>query len=252
MASINLERQSEISLKIPKCVGVVGCGGVGSWVAYVLALSGVENIWLFDYDTVSDHNLNRLPVPQSEIGQLKTEAVKRLILSVRPDSNVYSCGKFIPRVVNMLSDFCAKVNCIVATTDTKASRLEVMEWAKEVLRYKRIKYYEAAAEGETGSATSSVPEWCTPQENQPGYASVPVWVGPCIASAYLVVNHILHGKEMVDNTHRLGWNKTTDTLEFYSEQDSVEYEEVEVEEELHEAEEDLDEENDEEKQEVEF
>jgi len=76
-------RQSGLSLYIPTRVAVVGCGGVGSWVALFLGLIGVPRICLIDKDVVDKHNLNRTPFTDMHVGQPKVEAVTELIYERR-------------------------------------------------------------------------------------------------------------------------------------------------------------------------
>jgi hypothetical protein len=225
MADI-MERQAELKLRLPKCVAVVGCGGVGSWVAYFLALAGVEKLWLFDDDEVSDHNLNRIPFPMSSVGKKKTQATAELITTVRPDCNVLAAGAFTADVADACQ-LASEISWIVATTDTLASRQQIFKWAKKNGPH----YIEAAAEGEFGSCTGEPAEWFTPQELQPGYASVPVWVGPCVWAASIAVAHIIHGTRIGDRAIRLGWEKIKDKYgirkEEFSMYDSRVEEEVE-------------------------
>jgi len=77
-------RQKELNLKVPEGVMVVGCGGVGSWVGLFSALAGVENILLVDPDVIEEHNLNRTPFTQTQVGQNKAEALGFLIKERRP------------------------------------------------------------------------------------------------------------------------------------------------------------------------
>src|SRR5208283_240197 len=93
-----LARQESLNLRLPRGVLVVGCGGVGSWIAYFLALAGCRNLWLFDGDLVSDHNRNRLLVPPSAIGKPKSEAVADTIRLFRPDAHLISLGAFSPEL----------------------------------------------------------------------------------------------------------------------------------------------------------
>lgn len=67
---------------------VIGCGGIGNWVAINLALVGVGQIILFDNDTVGASNLNRTLFKLSHIGQPKVKAVKDLIAERRKDTIV--------------------------------------------------------------------------------------------------------------------------------------------------------------------
>jgi hypothetical protein len=195
------ERQEALNLTIPVSVMVVGCGGVGSWTAYFLALAGVKKIWLFDGDTISESNLNRIPVPRKEIGQHKAKAVERLIKSIRPDCEVLAAGNFSPEIAKLLAGELGEVAWVVATTDTHASRVMVKKWADKT----NTCYIEAAAEGEFGTVTGSPADFATPEENQPGYASVPVWASPCVLSAIIAVNQVVHSSPIEDRTLRMGW-----------------------------------------------
>jgi len=76
-------RQSRLSLYIPTHVAIVGCGGVGSWVALFFGLIGVPRISLIDKDVVDKHNLNRTPFTDMHVGQPKVEAVMELIYERR-------------------------------------------------------------------------------------------------------------------------------------------------------------------------
>lgn len=200
-----MERQAALKLQVPESVAVIGCGGVGSWTAYFLALAGVKNLWIFDIKDIAENNLNRIPVPISAIGKKKPLAMKELIESIRPDCNVIPMGHFSPEIAEGVK-LHEEVTWIVVTTDTLASRKMVSKWAKD--HY--IQYIEAAAEGEMGTCTGEPGEWSTPEESLPGYQSVPVWVGPCIFSAGVAVAHIIHNTKIGDRVVRMGWEETRD------------------------------------------
>lgn len=199
-SSINYERQASLPLNLPSCVAVVGCGGVGSWTAYLLALAGVPKLYLFDQDTVSDHNLNRIPLPPNSVGEYKSKAVADLIASVRPDCIALAMGNFDTALADRLV-LASEARYIVATTDSRRSRELVSKWAGIA----DVPFIECAAEGEIGSATGEPGDWQTVMEDHPGYASVPVWCGPCVNAASLAVSYIVHGKSMGDRTIRIGF-----------------------------------------------
>jgi molybdopterin/thiamine biosynthesis adenylyltransferase len=67
---------------------VVGLGGIGSWIAINLAMTGLGTLILFDNDKVEASNLNRTLFKLSHIGQAKTKAVKELISERRKDTIV--------------------------------------------------------------------------------------------------------------------------------------------------------------------
>lgn len=196
-----MARQASIDLTLPsKGVIVVGCGGVGSWTAYYLGLAGVSKLWLFDPDTLEIHNLNRIPLPAGAVGQRKSAAVADLIRGLRPDCTILPLMSFTPASATKLG--CADADWLVCTTDTLASRYLAYGWAMQ----NGVKYIEAAAEGDQGSVAGSPAEWATEAETQPGYASVPVWIGPSVAAAYLAVAHILHDTELGDRCIRMGFD----------------------------------------------
>jgi sulfur carrier protein ThiS adenylyltransferase len=67
---------------------VVGCGGIGNYVALNLSLIGVGQIILFDNDKVEASNLNRTLFKLSHINKPKVVAVKELISERRKDTLV--------------------------------------------------------------------------------------------------------------------------------------------------------------------
>ena len=79
------DRQSSLALTSYPFAIVLGLGGIGSWVALNLALSGkVQQLHLVDPDIVEDSNLNRTPFRMCDIGYPKVDAVKFIILERRP------------------------------------------------------------------------------------------------------------------------------------------------------------------------
>ena len=65
-------------------VGIMGLGGLGSAVAGALARIGIGKLILADYDVVEPSNLNRQQYFISQIGMLKTEALKENLLQMNP------------------------------------------------------------------------------------------------------------------------------------------------------------------------
>lgn len=72
-----------------KRVTIVGVGGVGGYVATLLARAGVEKMRIIDFDTVSPSNFNRQVVAvKGNEGRLKVEALKDVLLSINEDIEV--------------------------------------------------------------------------------------------------------------------------------------------------------------------
>lgn len=69
-------------------VAVAGLGGIGSNTAVSLARSGIGHIHLVDFDSVDLTNLNRQAYTIEHLGQLKTEALKDLLLNINPYLNI--------------------------------------------------------------------------------------------------------------------------------------------------------------------
>ena len=72
-------------------VSIAGVGAVGGYAAEMLARSGVGEIRIMDFDTVSLTNLNRQIIAlYSTLGRLKTDVMRERILDINPDCIVHS------------------------------------------------------------------------------------------------------------------------------------------------------------------
>ena len=65
-------------------IHIIGCGAIGSTVAEMLARLGIQNIHLYDFDTVSPHNLTNQMFLERHIGQAKTETLKDILTDINP------------------------------------------------------------------------------------------------------------------------------------------------------------------------
>ena len=65
-------------------VGIMGLGGLGTVVAGALVRIGVGKLILADFDVVEPSNLNRQQYSISQIGEKKTEALKKNLLQMNP------------------------------------------------------------------------------------------------------------------------------------------------------------------------
>src|SRR5215468_11230836 len=71
-----------------KCVGVIGLGSGGGFVALALAVSGVGKFVLVDGDVLEATNIVRHVADGRYIGRPKAEAVAELIRQRNPDAEV--------------------------------------------------------------------------------------------------------------------------------------------------------------------
>lgn len=78
------------NLRVPHTVTVIGCGGVGSYVAIFMALLGAQNISLVDHDIVEESNRNRVLFRYYDVSDHKVNAIANIIMSIRPDIRVFT------------------------------------------------------------------------------------------------------------------------------------------------------------------
>lgn len=109
------DRQQNLELNIPEKVCILGVGGVGSWVALNMALIGVEKLFLVDYDILEEHNLNRTPFRDIDIGEKKTTALMDIILERREQTNIRIFDKKIEELteleLNEIGTDCLILDC---------------------------------------------------------------------------------------------------------------------------------------------
>ncbi|HHJ98641.1 MAG TPA: sulfur carrier protein ThiS adenylyltransferase ThiF [Actinobacteria bacterium] len=76
----------ELRARLHECtVAIIGCGGLGSNVAEMLARSGVGRLTLVDFDTVDERNLNRQFFFRDQIGMPKVIALAENLQRIRSD-----------------------------------------------------------------------------------------------------------------------------------------------------------------------
>jgi len=67
------------------CVGIAGCGGLGSNCAMALARAGVGHLVIVDFDVVARENLDRQYYFIDQVGQKKIQALQENLRKVNPD-----------------------------------------------------------------------------------------------------------------------------------------------------------------------
>ncbi|HEX7503339.1 MAG TPA: sulfur carrier protein ThiS adenylyltransferase ThiF, partial [Acidobacteriota bacterium] len=70
------------------CIGIAGCGGLGSNCAMALARAGVGTLVIADFDSVTLENLGRQYYFREQVGQKKVLALKENIRRVNPGVDV--------------------------------------------------------------------------------------------------------------------------------------------------------------------
>lgn len=179
-------RQQSIPLNIPDSISIVGCGGVGSWLAMYAAMVGVKNIYLYDSDTVEEHNLNRLPFPKDSVTKKKTEVMKEIILSMRDECMVICYDSLSPEQFSKL----LLSNNVIDCTDDYPFQLAISKWCKA----HKMPYIKAGYDGPHITITSTIPEWDSDPEDTNHYNTPPTpsFVVPASLVASLVMTSILY------------------------------------------------------------
>ena len=66
-------------------IHIIGCGSVGSTLAENLARCGVTKMTLWDFDRVEAHNICNQMFRQQDVGRLKVEALKDILMDINPE-----------------------------------------------------------------------------------------------------------------------------------------------------------------------
>lgn len=111
-------------------VALFGVGGVGGFAAEALVRSGIGAITVFDNDVIAESNLNRQIIATTEnIGEDKTEAIKKRLLSINPALKLTTYKEFyLPETADKydLSVF----DCVIDAVDTVSAKIEIIARAK--------------------------------------------------------------------------------------------------------------------------
>lgn len=109
---------------------VVGLGGVGGYVAYLLVRAGVGNITLVDFDTVDESNINRQIVATTKtLGMSKTDVMRDILLDINPKCNIETiCQRIskdnVSKIVSKSFDY------VVDAIDSLSNKVELIAFCK--------------------------------------------------------------------------------------------------------------------------
>lgn len=173
-------RQNLVPLGIPEEVSIVGCGGTGTWSAFLCAMVGVKRIHLFDDDILENHNRSRLPYPQEWIGERKTETLKKFIQSVRPEAMVMTYGGIyndthLPLLTGTVFD----------CNDDITIQKKIQKYCKD----NKIRYIGVGCNADHVSVTENIEKIWSIGDGQDRYQITPMFiVPPMIASLCAIWN----------------------------------------------------------------
>jgi len=110
-----------------KRIAIIGSGGLGSSLAFALGASGIGEIHMIDFDTVSLHNIHRqIAFQMGDEGKFKSDVAVELIHArcpfVKATSHVCRFEAFIQKNI--------EVDLIIDATDNLPSRGAINTYAK--------------------------------------------------------------------------------------------------------------------------
>lgn len=122
-----------------KSVLILGCGGIGTHMAWHMILLGVGRLTLLDFDTVEQSNLNRqLLFDLEDVGKCKVEVLRQKLLRIRPDADIRAVTKQIS-CEEELDAVCSadKYDLVIKALDTPA---QFPVWLDAVCRRRGLAY----------------------------------------------------------------------------------------------------------------
>lgn len=112
-----------------KSVAVIGCGGLGSNVCVHLAGAGIGKLFICDFDTVSESNLNRQFVyRRTDIGRKKTDAMHDFLCAYAEDCEITAVDRKITDCESL--DFAKNCNIIILAVDNAEVRKTVNDFCQ--------------------------------------------------------------------------------------------------------------------------
>ena len=129
-----------------KKVLVLGCGGIGTHVAWNLATMGVGALFLLDYDIVELSNLNRqLLFDTNDIGKSKTSVLKKKLSAIAPTCEIHAIHIRITSE-SELESICQDCKCdlVIKSADTPEF---LPLWIDHVCKRMKIDYISGTLTG---------------------------------------------------------------------------------------------------------
>ena len=179
------DRQQALQLVTPNSVTIAGLGGIGAWVAILSAMSGVPNLYLFDPDTLEEHNRNRLPFCQGNLNMYKVDIVANYIRAIRPDCTIVAIRDKLGGV--MLAIQLSVSDYILDCTDSPRSQFEIYTACKKAGK----NFIRAGYDGTHITVTSNVSGWIKTDVENEDYTVRPSWVVPATIVASLAVGKMM-------------------------------------------------------------
>lgn len=133
MANIHLDARRHQSLFDPNTfnmpIHIIGVGATGSWLVLQLAKLGLDNITVWDFDIVEEHNIANQLYEKADIGKLKVDA---LATHVKNQTGLDLKVKYTRFEGQRLTGF------VYLMIDTMAGRKEI--WERSIKNKSAVKH----------------------------------------------------------------------------------------------------------------
>lgn len=88
-------------IKVQDNIHIIGVGAIGSTLAEMLARLGFEKLYIYDMDTVTEHNIANQMFRFNDIGEKKVVALEAMLKEINPNIEVISYDKgYHPKALN--------------------------------------------------------------------------------------------------------------------------------------------------------
>lgn len=174
---------------VPNSIAIVGCGGVGSWVALFFSqFDHVNHMGLFDSDVVELSNLERTVYRKPDLDREKTDALEDILREQSSSDMVISCYDDITEDNYRLLNF-YKLRVVCA--DDVECRNIVMKLDNSIsIGYDITPSEDSITVSESGSI------WDI--DGDDGYTIEPSWSVPAVLPALIAVYSVARGKRPVE------------------------------------------------------
>jgi len=137
-------------------VFIAGMGALGNEVAKNLALAGVGNLLLLDYDRVEYTNLNRTVLfSADDVGSYKVKAASRTLHRLNPAIRITAFNETLQKLLERPPKMLRTVNLLVGCLDNREARFIL----NHVSVARRIPYVDGGMLNAMGSVRVSIPPY---------------------------------------------------------------------------------------------
>jgi len=112
-----------------KKIIIIGLGTLGSKIAVELAMNGVKNFYLYDYDYYKPENVARGMAPFYLVGKPKTFVIEQIIKGISPQISVQGFGfsPLNPLIKSHFIQLLRKVDLVICAIDSELDEIEIQK-----------------------------------------------------------------------------------------------------------------------------